>query len=205
MRFHVCLMNAVSNIFESTARRQFWVWVDETDLMTHHNMNIVGSFFSTPTNTVSETPMFIHNPNFQGFISPFQSNLMRNYAADYNLELARRARFPNYPCRLKAIFLLDSEEDALTYKNKRPKHVEGRILARGTTNGPYCFSRHNSVCVNFIRLPHMMSPEDIHSCTDACWSGRTAEDSQLMSCGKPWTQERVTEILFIGRLDFDAN
>jgi len=197
-------MNAVSNIFENTERRQFCVWVDETDLMTHHNMNIVGSFCSTPSNTASETLMFIPNPNFQGFISPFQNNLMRNYAADYNLELARRARFPNYPCRLKAIFLLDSEEDALTYKNKNPQHVEGRILARGTTNGPYCFSRHDSAWVNFLRLPHMMSPEDIHSCTDAYWSGRTAQDSQLMSCGKPWTQDRATEILFIGRLDFES-
>ena len=197
-------MNAASNIFESTARRQFSVWVDETDLMTHHNMNVVGSFCSTPSSTVYETLMFIPNPNFHGFISPFQNNLMRNYAADYNLELARRARFPNYPCRLNAIFLLDSEEDALTYKNKNPQHVEERILARGTTNGPYCFSRHDSAWVNFLRVPHMMSPEDIHSWTDAYWSGRTAQDIQRMSCDKPWTQDRATEILFIGRLDFES-
>ena len=128
---------------------------------------------------------------------------MRNYTADYNLELARRAHFPNYPCRLQAFFVLESKEDAMTYKNKNSKHVEGRTLARGTTNGAYCFSRHDSAWVNFLRLPHMLSQEDIHNCTNAYWSGHAAQDCQLMSCGKPWTQNRTTEILFLGRLDFE--
>jgi hypothetical protein len=136
-------------------------------MMTLHNMNVVGAFYSTPPSESPETLMFIPNPAFRGFISPFQSNLMRNYAADYNLELARRDRFPQFPCRLQAMFLVESKADALTYKDKNPKHVEGRTLACGTTNGAYCFSRHDSAWVNFLRLPHMMSQEDINNCTNA--------------------------------------
>jgi hypothetical protein len=196
-------MNLPANLFTDSAARHFWLWVDPSDMVTHHNMNIVGSFCSTPQSASSENLMFILNPTFQGIISPFQSNLMRNYVVDYNLELARRDRFPHYPCRLQAIFLLESEDDGLIYQSKNPKHVEGRTLTRGTTNGAYCFSQHDSAWVNFLRLPHMMSQEDINKCTNAYWLGRSVQDAQLCSCGKPWTQDRATEILFLGRLDFE--
>jgi hypothetical protein len=196
-------MNMIPNIFTDSEVRHFWVWVDPADMISHHNMNIVGSFCSAPQIASSETMMFTLNPAFHGFISPFQNNLMRNYAADYNLELARRARFHRYPCRLQAIFLLESESDAVTYQEKNPRHVEDRVLKRVTSAGDYCFSRHDSSWVNFLRLPHMMSPEDIDNCTNAYWLGQSVEDVQLSSFGKRWTQERTTELLYLGRIDFE--
>lgn len=196
-------MNMAPNIFDDSAVRHFWVWVDPEDMISHHNMNIVGSFCSTPQSASSETMMFIPNPAFHGFVSPFQNNLTRNYAADYNLELARRARFHRYPCRLQAVFLLESESDAVTYQEENPKHVEDRVLKRVTTAGDYCFSRHDSSWVNFLRLPHMMSQEDIDNCTNAYWLGQSFEDIQLSSYGKPWTQQCATEILYLGRIDFE--
>lgn len=196
-------MDSPANLFADNTKRHLWVWVDPSDSMIYHNMNIVGTFCSIPPNTAGETLMFIPNPSFQGLISPFQNNMMRSFKAEYNLELVRRARFPQFPCRLQAVFLLESEADAYAYQTKNPTHVEGRILVRGTTNGAYCFSKHDSSWINFFRLSHTMEEEDVNSAANAYWSGLSVQDCQLTSCGKPWTQERATEILFLGRLDFE--
>ena len=33
--------------------------------------------------------MFLPNPEFKSFLTPFQNNLLRNYIAEYNLEGSR--------------------------------------------------------------------------------------------------------------------
>jgi hypothetical protein len=198
-------MPQFSNLIVDVTPRQFWVWVDTSDIMANHNYSSVGSFTSPGHIRSNNALMFIPNPEFQGMVSPFQNNLMRNYIAEYNLELARRASFSQYPCRLEAIFLLESEADAATYQARNPKHVEGRILACGTTNGPYAFSKHDSAWITFLRRAIMIAQGDTNSCAHAYWSGQAVQDCQLQSHGLPWTHERTTEILFMGRLDFEKD
>jgi hypothetical protein len=190
-------MNFPANWFIGTEEKKFYVWLNPEE----HNFKIVGSFCAMP-NYSKESLMFLPNPNFQGFISPFQNNLMRNYIAEYNLELARQHHSPNYPCRLESIFLFDSEQEAIKYQERHFDHVGNRSLESGFTVGPYTYSQHDSSWVNFLRLGHMMDPQDIHNVTSAYWRGESVENCTLSSCGKPWTQTRITETLFVGRIDF---
>jgi hypothetical protein len=80
--------------------------------------------------------MFVPNPAFKTFMSPSQNNLLGNYVAEYNLELSRQKQFVRYPCRLQAIFLLDSTDEAKKYADRHPDHVGKRLLKRCTTVGP---------------------------------------------------------------------
>jgi len=100
--------------------------------------------------------MFLPNPEFKTFISPFQNNLLRNYIAEYNLELSRQRSFGAYPGRLQAIFLLDSAEEAQKYAARHPDHAGTRLLKRCTTVGAYHYSVHDSAWVNFLRIGHSM-------------------------------------------------
>ena len=99
--------------------------------------------------------MFLPNPDFRGFVSPFQNNLLRAYTAEHNLELSRERFFPAHPSRLRAVFLLPSELEALAYAASHPDHVAQRELRRVRTNGPYRYSVHDSSWVDFLRQSHM--------------------------------------------------
>jgi hypothetical protein len=146
--------------------------------------------------------MFLPNPKFKTFISPFQNNLVRNYMAEYNLELARQRSFTEYPCRLQAIFLLDSEEEAQKYAERHPDHVSRRQLKRVKTNGPCTYSLHDSSWVNFLRVGHSMDEKTLDYVGRAYWAGELAIDHPLESMGRPWSQKPIQEVLFIGRVDF---
>lgn len=37
----------------------------------------------------------------------------------------------------------------------------------------------------------------------AYWSGERVVDHPLMSMGKPWTEDPIPEVLFLGRVDFN--
>lgn len=146
--------------------------------------------------------MFLPNPDFKTFISPFQNNLLRNYIAEYDLELSRQRQFAAYPCRLQAIFLLDSAEEAERYAARHPSHVGTRLLKRCSTVGPYLYSVHDSAWVNFLRIGHSMDQQTLDSVGRAYWSGERVVDHQLMSMGRNWSEDPILEVLFLGRVDF---
>ena len=192
----------MSNIFVSEQERDFFVYIDPKDRSILHQVGLVGSFISTPFDQSSQTLMFLRNPEFKTFISPFQNTLLRNYAAEYNLEISRQNSFPSYPCRLQAIFLLDSEEESQKYAACHPDHVERRLLKRVRTVGPHLFSIHDSAWINFLRIGHSMDRQTLDFVGRAYWSGELVQDHRLQSMGESWSEDPIMEILFIGRVDF---
>lgn len=192
----------MGNLHASSEARDFYVYVDPKDWLIRHQVGLIGSFSSSPSDPSDATLMFLPNPNFKTFISPFQNNLLRSYIGEYNLELSRQRQFAHFPCRLQAIFLLDSVEEAKKYAERHPDHVGKRLLKRCTTVGPYVYSIHDSAWVNFLRIGHSMDQDTLDFVGRAYWSGEHAVNHQLMSMGKPWTEEPILEVLFLGRVDF---
>lgn len=198
----------MTNLFTSSTNTDsvdFWVWIHSQNSHVRHNISFTGRFFSgglipDPKNS---NLMFIPNPDFEGFITPFQSGITHQYMAEYNLEKGREFyNFTNYPSRLNAIYLFDSEEEAHKYKARHLKHVDGRILKKAKAVAPYVYSKHDSGWVDFLRLPHSIEAETGSFISKAYWSGINVQDCQLTSCGQPWSQKPIIEILFIGQIEF---
>ena len=188
--------------------REFFVWVDPSDVGVQHNMGLVGSFVGGTAGLGGGSPeylQFIHNPNAKpGVISPFHSNVISLYRVEYNLELARHGHpeFKHYPSRLWALYLLDSRTDARAYQNAHPDHVRDRVLKRCVTVGPYSYSKHDAAWIDFLRLGHMIDSDTWSHCMHGYWSGARADQTEFTSRGKPWSAQTVTEVLFYGRVDF---
>lgn len=195
--------------YNGTEPREFFVWVDPSNEGVLHNMGLVGTFVGGPVTGLGggspEYLQFVHNPIAKpSVISPFHSNVIRNYTVEYNLELARHANseFTNYPSRLWALYLLDSKDDAYAYQAAHPAHTRNRVLKRCTTVGPYTYSRHDAAWIDFLRLPHFIDSDTFSHCANEYWSGGRADAVTLTSLGKPWTAQSVTEVLFYGCVDF---
>ena len=199
----------ISPLHQDVNERDFFVWVDPADWMVKHHVSLVGSFQGGPAlpgriDGPQGLP-FIANPNAQAVgqsLSPFHSNVIRNYRVEWNLELVRFQEFKELPCRLHALFLLDTREDAERYRQIHPSHVQGRILKRGRSEGPFKYSIHNSAWIDFMRLDHSMDNETILSIDRAYWRGIRADNCELTSMGKPWHALSCPEVLFYGRLRF---
>jgi hypothetical protein len=192
----------MSNLHCDQDQREFFVWVDPNDFLARHQIEVVGSFFSVAPDNTAESLMFLPNPNFRGGVSPFHGGLLRQYIAEYNLELGRQNRFPSYPCRLQAMFLFETEDEAHRYRERHGLHVSSRILKRVLTAGPYIYSTHDSSWVDFLRLGHMIDLTSLENVCNAYWSGHPVQKCQLQSMGKLWTQESITEVLYLGRVEF---
>ena len=191
-----------NNLTIATDPLDFYVWINPNDRFIQHQVGLVGSFASAPLADPDVALMFIPNTNFKSVITPFQNNLLRNYMAEYNLEVDRLEWFPQYPSRLHSIFLFDSKDEADNYATKHPEHVGDRILKKVKTVGAYSYSKHDSSWVNFLRLSHSIDVESINSISKSYWDGIRVEQCELKSFGKPWTEPPVMEILYIGRIDF---
>ncbi|MBN1869841.1 MAG: hypothetical protein JW847_04615 [Candidatus Omnitrophica bacterium] len=145
--------------------------------------------------------MFIPNPDFTGDITPFQFNIMREYMAEYNLELGREAHFKNHPSRLNAIYLFESSDEARHYYQVHQEHVGGRILKRVKSVTACIYSKHDLGWVDFLRLAHSVDTISTDNVSKAYWSGAKVEDYELLSMGKRWTQPPIIEVLFLGRVE----
>ena len=170
--------------------------------MIRHQVGLIGTFTSVPSEPSVPSLMFLPNPEFMTFISPFQSSLLQNYIAEFNLELSRQHSFGTYPGRLQAIFLLNSADEAKKYADRHPDHVGNRLLKRCTTVGAYHYSIHDSAWVNFLRIGHSMDPATLNFVGRGYWSGERVADHELMSMGQKWSDEPILEVLFLGRVDF---
>ncbi len=191
----------MNNLKTAGEERDFFVWVDPSNWLIQHQVGLIGSFTSVP-NGAEETLMFLPNPRFQTFISSFQNNLLRDYMTEYNLEVTRKASFPEYPFRLKAVFLFGSESEAQEYKEHNIWHVGKRILKRVKTVGTYKYSVHDSGWVDFMRIGHSMDENTIQSVTHSYWKGMFVKGAGLISMGRAWSEDPIMEVLFLGRVDF---
>jgi hypothetical protein len=198
------------NLMALAETKDFFVYVDPDDFISAHNIRFTGQFSSSPTPDGQSlaldshvVPMFVPNPDFKGFVSPFHNNLLRNFAVEYALEHFRSRLFPRYPSRLQALFVLPDEEQAQNYLNRHPNHVGNRILKRGSVSSPSLYSQHDSAWINFLRLGLMIDPKDYERFAKAYWSGERVCDYKPIAFGKPWTEEPVWEVLLYGRLVFN--
>lgn len=191
------------NLFSSQEPADFWVWVNPDNWLVNHQITVTGGF--TSGGIIEERKsnlMFIPNPQFRGDITPFQHGVMREYMAEYNLELSREASFGQYPSRLNSIYLFNSEEDAHKYGTQHKWHVGDRILKKCRSVTPCVYSIHDSSWVDFLRLTHSVDAQSIDSVGQAYWTGQRVQDCKLQSMGRPWTQDAIFEVLFIGRVEF---
>jgi len=192
----------MKNILITDSPKNFWVWINPNDFLVKHNIGLLGKI-TTIHNQNDETLMFIPNPNFNSFVSPFQNNIVINYIAEYNLEIIRRNKYLDYPSRLEAIFLFESEEEANKYSRRHFDHVGDRILKKCKSDGVCFFSKHDSSWINFLRIKHSMDNETIDNICDSYWSGELVIDANLISTGEKWSQEPIIETLFFGSLIFE--
>lgn len=191
----------MTNLFVSDEEREFFVWVDPSSRLVEHNMRFTGSFVAIGNE--GEKIPFIPNPNWSmGMISPFQLGITRNYIVEHNLEINRERRYADYPSRLEAMYLLNSVNDARRYAENNSNHISGRVLKRAITVGKYKYSIHDSAWINFLRMDHSISDEDIGKISDCYWENVLIEGCELKSHGQPYSAKSFAEVLFLGRIDF---
>jgi hypothetical protein len=192
-----------SNLHSSEDSLDFWVWINPQNWLVKHQITFTGGFTSGGLLKKRKSNlMFIPNPEFESDITPFQFGIMREYMAEYNLEIGRERNFTAYPSRLNAIYLFASEPEAHKYKKRNMSHVSGRILKKVHSVTPCVYSVHDSSWVDFLRLTHSVDSESLDNISNAYWSGKRVQDSKLLSMGEPWSQEAVLEVLFLGRIEF---
>lgn len=193
------------NLYIGAEERDLYVWVDPLDDLVRHNAGLIGTFVAGPIGGLdderSDNRIFIPNPDFSGHISPFQLGLVRSYIVEFHLELARRARFSDYPSRLDAAFLLPTAEAAVQYARSHCDHVRGRRLKRVRTVGRYKLSVHDPSWIDFARLPHSLDEATWDEIGEAYWTG-VSTPTELQSMGRPWSAESGVEVLYYGRVDF---
>jgi len=191
----------MENIIHSDKTKTFYVWVNARDIYANHNANKVGSFVSVPNK--EDNLMFIPNKKFSGYISPFQGNLLRSYSSEYNLEAARKEFYKDYPSRLLATFLFETEEEALLYKETHEYHVVDRELKCGKTVGGYIYSKHDLAWIDFLRSPLLLEDSLVNQMVHSYWKGDSVKGFRL-EIEKPLSAvaDSIYEVLYIGRIDF---
>lgn len=108
-----------------------YVFVDESNFMTAHNLRVTGSLFSAVSASIDEPGFlqrylasevdflpFIPNPNAVGALSPFTLNTINNYRVEYEAETIRRQWYKDVPSRLTAVFAFERWEDCMTASAK---------------------------------------------------------------------------------------
>jgi hypothetical protein len=201
-------MCPASQVVRSESAREFFVWVDPNAVSVQHNLALVGSFTGGRILVPIDGPeglVFVPNPNHEAHersLTPFHSGITRDYRVEYNLEVLRYTEFKEFPSRFNALFLLDSREEAERYGLAEPAHVDGRILKKGATKGPYAYTVHDSAWIKFLRLPHSIDSQTLDTVGRAYWEGRRISEVQLISMGKPWAAPSAMEVLFYGTIEF---
>ncbi|MEW5943074.1 MAG: hypothetical protein AB1710_04365 [Pseudomonadota bacterium] len=191
------------NLHFGNSPKDFWVWVNPSSWLVKHQISLEGCFISAGNIDRGKSNLpFVPNPNFKGDVSPFSIGVTHHYTAEYNFEINREHYFPEYPSRLNAIYLLNSEAEAMEYKERHIGHVGGRVLKKVYTVGQYVYSTHDSSWVDFLRLNHSCDDQTVHDVAQAYWRGVNVADCHLRSRGAPWTESPIIEALYLGRIDF---
>lgn len=178
-------------------------------MIANHNVNLIGSIQSIPgaesikSNTFG-TLMFLPNPNFLNFVSPFQMSLLKNYNAECMLEKERVSHFLSYPSRMTALFLFDSPTEAQVYGDQK-KYEGRRELKTAHSVGDYMYSKHDMTWVDFLREEQSLDQQTINSIAKAYWTGEKTSSHTLLSCGQPWVRTPIMECLYNGRIEFDLS
>lgn len=187
----------MNNLFTGTEEKEFFVWVDEDDPVTKHNMEQAGYLFSIPEEGGCVLP-FIENPEKNGFMSQFIGNVIWAYKTEYNLELMRKWKFKEYPSRFLALFLFQTIEEAKKYAKSHPKHVGNRSLKKVKTHDSYKYSRHDLGWIDFFLERSGQDANLLQDTSIEYWKGTSASGLPLTAMGKPYVVNSIYEILYYG-------
>lgn len=189
-------MNALSNLCVQDAPRPFWVWADMQEPLVREGLQQSGEFLSAADvdERVAALP-FVENPGFLGRLSPFGLNVVRDYAAEYRLELTRLRSFLPYPSRLGAIFVFSSEEDAWRYADTYPERTRGRHLLRVMSVGEVRWSWHDSGWIELLRADPG-PPQRLDDMTHAYWRGEPVFGHPLAGAAAA----SIREVMLLGRI-----
>jgi hypothetical protein len=188
------------NLFKGFRSREFWLWADLDEPLVREGLAGSGRFVSAcEVGTQQVVLPFIENPGFLGPLSPFGLNVVREYQAEYRLELARLRRVLEYPSRLSAIFLLNTEDDAWRYAEFHAQQTRSRQLLRAWCEGTCHYSEHDSRWIDVLRaadLPHAARNEMAHG----YWQGDPVPSEVLARARLPRGPHGPSEVLFVGEI-----
>ncbi|MBI3983763.1 hypothetical protein HY346_00500 [Candidatus Microgenomates bacterium] len=145
---------------------------------------------------------FIPDPNFKGVISLFQIGITKQYQIEYNLEVARRTLYPQFPSRFSAIFVFDDIEQARKADERhhwsrysdlvKVKPIHPEILCT--------YSRHDMEMVSMARGEWSIVGEDLDRMVRGYWEGLECKGVEYR--GVLHTSDPIWEVLFDGALAF---
>jgi hypothetical protein len=175
----------VANLDPADYPDPFFIFVNQASPMTWHNLKLTGSFSSAPrTGSPDDFLMFIPNPNFAGFISPFLHGVTSDYRLEWDAEQARRTHAPEAPSRLGAVFAFGSYADCERVTQKRGwdlAQVEQFSLVQGD---PIAVRKVNMEIVSLMRAAYTLGSWDAQS-LDAIWSAYWRGETTIT-----WTFQR---------------
>lgn len=186
----------MDNLIVGNDEKEFFVWVDEHEPITKHNMETAGCLFSIPEGN-DEFP-FIPNPKATGFRSQFIGNILWPYQIEYNVELTRRWKFKEYPSRFGALFLFETLDDAQEYARNHPWHVGYRSLKKIKTKDHYKYSKHDLGWIDFLIEPSGQNADLLRDATIEYWRGTSVMGHNFTRMGKPCIVNSNYEILYDG-------
>lgn len=101
----------MGNLSLSEYPEHVFVFVDRSNFITAHNLDVTGTFVSSGlTGITGDNLPFVLNPSFAGALSPFLSNTIAGYRVEYDAEMARRRHAPEAPSRLTSVYAFGDEE-----------------------------------------------------------------------------------------------
>jgi hypothetical protein len=188
-----------TNLYRNNFDKDFFFWVNPKNHIIFTNISLIGFAFSNPVpvSNPEENLLFIPNPKFTGFITPYQNNIAKRMRAEYWLEIFRP---PEYPSRPNALFICNTEEDAIEYSSVHRDHTNGRVLISGVPDGENLYSIHDSGWFDFLCKDASLDVETAQLCAIEYWLGSKVCDCELELYGNPWTQRPTMEVLFYGKL-----
>jgi len=186
----------MNNLFTGTEEKEFFVWVDDNEPVTKHNMEKAGCLFSIPEG--DEVFPFVPNPKVTGFRSQFIGNVVWSYQTEYNVELTRKWKFKKYPSRFVALFLFETLDGAQKYAKNHPWHVGYRSLKKVKTQDRYKYSKHDLGWIDFLIEPSGQNPDLLRDATIEYWEGTSVTGYSFARMGKQCVVNSNYEILYDG-------
>ncbi|HEY1690340.1 MAG TPA: hypothetical protein VGF95_15910 [Solirubrobacteraceae bacterium] len=164
------------------APHEFFIFVDRTSMTTRHNYDLTGGFTSrcaellaSPTGTQKldagqiDLLPFKQNPDQYPFLSPFVVKLTTELWIEYEAERLRKAKHPQFPSRLSAIYAFGDKatcvEVALRHRWDLAS-VRRFTLAPGM---PYRVVRVNMEIVSLMRTVFRLASWQVED-SDRIWS-----------------------------------
>jgi hypothetical protein len=148
----------------------FFIFVNQAAPMTWNNFNLTGTFCSvSATGSPDDYLMFVPNPNFTGFLSPWLHNVTSDYRLEWDAEQARRRHAPESPSRLGAVFAFGSYADCERVAQKYTWDLAEVEKFRPVPNQPIEVRQVNMEIVSLMRPAYTLGSWDAQT-LDAIWS-----------------------------------